>query len=483
MKIKTFLITVLLLFTTIFNAQIKYNKNIPNEAHQKINQNLSRGISSFTFSPNGGWVIITNKNNFYQVGIPSDTREFLKHFKNTGHKLKQVSFAPKIPKGKYSNYNAHVIVTNKGAYGVNIPKELKNKISDFQKKGKKIKSISFPYVANSTNAWVIIASSGEFYARGIPDECYKYLKKVRDANNSGRSSTKLTQVSFTPSGGWVILADDQFFARSIPDDTYQQLKSFKAKKYKSTIISFTPNGKGWSLIANEKFSKASKDVFNKTMTSAVVTSRSTTNNKTSTSKTYKLRITLENFECEESDDSDDKDDYVFNQWIEYSNKRGARIPSTDFYMNVNASKNIKPRFGGNGKDVIFKGDIDHQFWVKEGSKKPIGNYIVFEITSELLNDSYSKFIINNNLQEVSLSYISTKSGMTANSGKINVDVRRVVKDLVNIKNLRAGKWTNYDRMRLRKYNNNSMDLYGYINFKSSDGERKARAKMRFKLID
>ena len=73
--------------------------------------------------------------------------------------------------------------------------------------------------------------------------------------------------------------------------------------------------------------------------------------------------------------------------------------------------------------------------------------------------------------------------MTANSSKINVDIRRVIKDLVNIKNLRAGKWTYYDRMRLRKYDNNSTDLYGYINFKSSDGERKARAKMRFKLID
>jgi len=80
---------------------------------------------------------------------------------------------------------------------------------------------------------------------------------------SKRAARKITQVSFTPSGGWVVLADDYFFARNIPSEAFKQLKSFDKKKYKSHTITFTPNGKGWSLIANDKYSRAPKDLIRK----------------------------------------------------------------------------------------------------------------------------------------------------------------------------------------------------------------------------
>lgn len=223
-----------------------------------------------------------------------------------------------------------------------------------------------------------------------------------------------------------------------------------------------------------------------------VTVNTTINQKIKTcipeGETIKIRITLENFECQVSGDSDEKDDYIFNQWIIYKNKDGRLIRNSDISMNRNESDNISNEtmdFIKVGKDIIFKGDNKHQFNVEEGHKEPIGNSIVFEITPELLRDSYSKFIIRNNLFEATsggaLSVKYPWESMTASSGKINVDIQSVVNDLLNLENVQSGKWTNYGRMKLRKYDNNSTDLYGYINFKNDD--RKARAKMRFKIID
>jgi len=467
MKITKFLIAVILLFTTIINAQIKFNKNIPNEAHQKITQNLSNGISCFTFSPIGGWVLITNNNKFYQVGIPDDAHRFLKHFKKTGHKLKQISFAHKIPKGTYGNYNAHVIITDRGAYGVNIPGELKNKISDFQRRKKKIKNISFPFVANSTNAWVIITEDGDFASKNIPDNLYKYL--VRAKKSSATTGKKITQVSFTPSGGWVILTDGYYFAKGIPSDAYQKIVSFHKKKYNSNNITFTPNGIGWSLIANGKFYTS-----------------------------YKLKVTLDYFYCDESDDSDEKDDYIFNQWVVYTDKQNKKIQKIDSKMIINNSSQIdikKRTLDGryiSGTNIIIKGDTKHQFWVKEGTRKKIGNYITFEISEKLLNDSNSRFIIYSSLVEKSDSKggfltIGTAPGsginMSSYSKERMIDIKKVITDLKKIKTVQHGKWNYYGDMKIRKHNTNSIDLYGYLNFSDKDNDRKAKAMMRFKLLD
>jgi len=242
------------------NSQIKFNRNIPNEAHKKITQLLPKGISNFSFSPNGGWVVITKTNESFSRNIPNDCYAKIQDLKSGGHKIVQVSFPPK--EGK----NSWIIVTDKTTFSRNIPKECYAKIQEFKKKGKRIKSVSFPYKSNnnSNNSWIIITTDSSFFARNIPDECYQILRNIRQSDMPDkRAVRKINQVSFTPSGGWVVLADDYFFARNIPDDAFKQLKSFRSMKYRSHTIAFTPNGKGWSLIANDKYSRVPKDLIRK----------------------------------------------------------------------------------------------------------------------------------------------------------------------------------------------------------------------------
>ena len=261
MKINSTIIIVLLLFVVGVNAQIKFNRSIPNEAHKKITQLLPKGINSFSFSPNGGWVIITKNNGYFARNIPNECYNKIKDLKRKGHKIQQVSFPPK------GGSNSWIIITDKTTFTRNIPKECHTKIQEFKKKGKRIKSVSFPYkniFNSSNNAWVIITTDGNFYAKNIPDECYQVMRNLRESDMpSKRASRKINQVSFTPSGGWVVLAEDYFFARNIPSEAFNKLKSYQKNKYKSHIIAFTPNGKGWSLIANNKYSRAPKDLIRK----------------------------------------------------------------------------------------------------------------------------------------------------------------------------------------------------------------------------
>jgi len=258
---KTILIFAVLCIAVNINAQIKFNRNIPNEAHTKISQLLPKRISSFSFSPNGGWVIVTKSNETFARNIPNECYKKIAELKKRGHKIKQVSFPPK------GGSNSWIIVTNKTTFARNIPKECNAKIQEFKKKGKRIKSVSFPYkniYNNSNNAWAIITTDGNFYARNIPDECYQIMQNLKESDMPNKKAArKIHQVSFAPNGGFAILADDYFFARNIPSEAYNKLKSFRKKKYKSSNIVFTPNGKGWSLIANDKYSRSPKDLIRK----------------------------------------------------------------------------------------------------------------------------------------------------------------------------------------------------------------------------
>lgn len=255
------LLAILFLGTIIsVDAQIKFNKNISDEAHKKITQLLPKGINDFSYSPNGGWVVIVKTNQTFARNIPKECDAKMKDLKVKGHKIQQVSFPP------HGGSNSWIIITDRSTFARNIPKECHAKIEEFKKKNKRIKSVSFPYkdVYDSKNAWVIITKEGDFYAKNIPDECFQILRNLRESDMPGkRAVRKINKVCFTPSGGWVVLADDYFFARNIPAEALKRLRSFQKSKYKSHVIAFTPNGKGWSLIANDKYSNTPKDLIRK----------------------------------------------------------------------------------------------------------------------------------------------------------------------------------------------------------------------------
>lgn len=209
-----------------------FNRNIPDEAHEKIGSMGPGGVQAFAFTPSGGWVIVVNGGGYFARGIPDECFAKLGEFINAGHKIRVIAFPPE-------GGNRWVIVTDKTYFARNIPDECYTKLGECWEAGYRPTCIAFPYPGG--NRWVILAGKW-LYARGIPDECYQLLC------NFGQGLRPAERVAFMKTGGWTILAEERYWARGIPDECYDQMGNF-AKTMLVDHVNFAPNG-GWSIISN-----------------------------------------------------------------------------------------------------------------------------------------------------------------------------------------------------------------------------------------
>ena len=490
---------------TNYNSQIKNNaklipisysplvyssRNLPKEAYAKLESVKSRGISSFSFAPNGGWVIVTKNGEIHDYKKTSSLSSKINSLKQYNRKIKQIVFHPK-------KSDSWVIVTENSVYSNRIPKELNTTLQSFIRKGKKIQSVSFGNKTKDT--WAIVNTDGSFYANNIPDECYTILKNIYNLKNS---SLQISSVTFSPSGGWTVIAGGLYFRGDISGEFVKQLSSNQQKNYQTDVIAFTPDGKSWSMIANKKSttSTASQASLTKIIminknSSPIPTNSYTSGDGIKDIRKWALKITLDYFYCDESDDSDKKDDYILNQWVEFTDGENNFIDKIDGRMKLNASKQInksKQTTGSRyiqGNNIIFIADKNHQFWVKEGqnNRKKIGNYILFEITDKVLFHKKSKFILISSLGEmttdsgIGIPSAPTLYGREMSSSDKKIDIINLITDLSKLEKIKAGEWNYYGDFEMRKYNNTSKDIYGYVKFRGDD--RKAKAMMRFELIE
>ena len=209
-----------------------FNRNIPDEAHQKIGQMGPSGVQAFAFTPSGGWVIVVNGGGYFARGIPDECFQKLGEFIQGGHAIRVIAFPPE-------GGNRWLIVTDRTYFARNIPDECYAKLGEMWNAGARPTCVAFPYPGG--NRWVILAGHSLF-ARGIDDECYQHLV------NYAQGLRPAERVAFTKTGGWTILAKDRYWARRIPDECYQQMGAFAATMLVDHV-NFHPDG-GWSIISN-----------------------------------------------------------------------------------------------------------------------------------------------------------------------------------------------------------------------------------------
>lgn len=245
------IVVLLLCITHNSNGQTKFNRNIPDDAHKAISNTISKGITTFSFTPTGGWVLVTKTGRISRRNIPAECEKTVKEFLAKGHKIQHVAFPPK-------GGNSWIIVTDKTTFSRNIPGDCHKKIQEFQKRGKKIKLVAFPPKAG--NSWVILNTDGSFFARNIDDECYQILRNLRQSEMPGKKAKrKITHISFAPNGGFVVLAEDYHFTRNINNECFSKMNSFRNGKNMIHSVVFNPKGKGWSIISNTKIVSSPKD--------------------------------------------------------------------------------------------------------------------------------------------------------------------------------------------------------------------------------
>lgn len=208
-----------------------FNRNIPDEAHQKIGEMGPARVHAFAFTPSGGWVIVTGNGHFAR-GIPDECFQKLGELIQGGHKIRVIAFP-------LEGGNRWLIVSDRGYFARNIPEECYQKLGEMWNAGARPTCVAFPHPGG--NRWVILAGSSLF-ARNIDDECYQHLV------NYAQGLRPAERVAFTKSGGWTILARDRYWARRIPDECYQKMNEFAATLLVDHV-NFHPDG-GWSVISN-----------------------------------------------------------------------------------------------------------------------------------------------------------------------------------------------------------------------------------------
>ncbi|WP_162907142.1 serine hydrolase domain-containing protein [Allorhizocola rhizosphaerae] len=213
-----------------------FNRRIPDEAHTQIGAMSAQGITSFSFTPSNGWVIVTQSGGYFARNIPDECFTKLGQMIANGTKIHCVAFPP-------AGGNSWVITGDNDMFARNIPDECYTKLLEFYNGGQQVMHVGFPPAGG--NRWVVVGSSG-FYARNIDDECFQMM---RNLTQGGR---KVTRVAFPYTGGWAVVAQDEFHTRGIDNECFQQMHNFAAGGWQVHNIAFSPVNNGWSLISRGK---------------------------------------------------------------------------------------------------------------------------------------------------------------------------------------------------------------------------------------
>ncbi|HZN18125.1 MAG TPA: serine hydrolase domain-containing protein [Micromonosporaceae bacterium] len=209
-----------------------FNRRIPDEAHQVMAQLAPQGITSFSFTPANGWVMVTQMGNYFARNIPEECFAKLGEMVAAGIRIHCIAFPP-------AGGNSWVITGDTGLFARNIPQECYEKILELYATGQQVVHVAFPPAGG--NRWVVVGSAG-FFARNIDDECFQMMRNL--TQGGGR---RVTRVAFPYTGGWTVVAQDEFFARNIDPECFQMMQSFASGGWELHNVVFSPMNNGWSL--------------------------------------------------------------------------------------------------------------------------------------------------------------------------------------------------------------------------------------------
>jgi CubicO group peptidase (beta-lactamase class C family) len=221
-------------------AVIFFNRNVPDECHQKMRDFAAAGndVIWVAFAPGAGshWSVLTKNGTFFNRNIPDECHQKMKDLSKGGAKVIRVAFPPQ-------GGNSWSIVNDQGVFfNRNIPDECHQEMKELSKGGAKIVSVAFP--PQGGNSWSIVNDQGVFFNRNIPDECHQKMKEL------SKGGAKIVSVAFPPQGGnrWSIVNDQGvFFNRNIPEELHMYMGFFSEVYGPVHIVAFDMDGNGWSV--------------------------------------------------------------------------------------------------------------------------------------------------------------------------------------------------------------------------------------------
>jgi CubicO group peptidase (beta-lactamase class C family) len=241
-----------------------FNRNIPDECHQKMRDFAAAGddIAWVAFPPGGGnrWSVVTKSGAFFNRNIPDECHQQMQNLSQNGAKIVCVAFPP-------AGGNSWSIVNDHGAFfNRNIPDECHQQMQNLSQNGAKIVCVAFP--PQGGNSWSVVNDHGAFFNRNIPDECHQQMQIL------SQNGAKILCVAFPKQGGnrWSVVNNQGgFFNRNIPDECHMMMGYLSGLYGHMKIVAFDADGDGWSVTSaatlNEKICDSTRcvlirDVFN-----------------------------------------------------------------------------------------------------------------------------------------------------------------------------------------------------------------------------
>src|SRR5215510_3679790 len=104
---------------------------------------------------------------FFNRNIPDECHQKMRDFASSGNDIAWVAFPP-------GGGNRWSVVSKSGAFfNRNIPDECHQKMQDLSANGAKIVCVAFP--PQGGNSWSVVNDKGAFFNRNIPDEAHMYM--------------------------------------------------------------------------------------------------------------------------------------------------------------------------------------------------------------------------------------------------------------------------------------------------------------------
>ena len=104
---------------------------------------------------------------FFNRNIPDECHQKMRDFTSSGNDIAWVAFPP-------GGGNRWSVVSRSGAFfNRNIPDECHQKMQDLSANGAKIVCVAFP--PQGGNSWSVVNNQGAFFNRNIADEAHMYM--------------------------------------------------------------------------------------------------------------------------------------------------------------------------------------------------------------------------------------------------------------------------------------------------------------------
>ena len=237
-------------------ALVYFNRNIPDECHQKIGEFAAAGndVIGVAFAPGAGahWSVFTKSGAFFNRNIPPACHQAMSDLETNGAKIAWVAFPP-AGGDSWSAVNDHG-----GFINHNIPPDCHQAMLDLSKNGARIVCIAFPPAGG--DRWTVVNNQGAFVNRNIPDECHQTMQ------NLSKNGARIIHVAFPPQGGnsWSIVNNHgAYFNRNISEEAHMFM-GFIASVYGPPCVAFDMDGNGFSVFGtvtkNEKVCDATQCV-------------------------------------------------------------------------------------------------------------------------------------------------------------------------------------------------------------------------------